>query len=61
MGYWISYNRAHFPQVFTISGEENMTALHGNYFSYRDTPRAVIMAREQAKVVDEETMVKFMR
>jgi len=60
-GYWISYNRAHFPEVFTISGEEDMTSLHGNYFSYEESPRAVIMRREQAGVVDEETMIQFMR
>jgi len=60
-GYWISYNRAHFPEVFTNSGEEDMTSLHGNYFSYEESPRAVIMRREQAGVVDEETMIQFMR
>ena len=38
-----------------------MALKHGEYFSYTDTPRAKIMAREQAKVVDEETMIQFMR
>ena len=61
LGYWISYNRASFPQAYSLSGQEEMANLHGSYFSYRDTPRAVIMAREQAKVVDEETMIRFMR
>ena len=61
LGYWISYNRAHFPEAFALSGEENMTSLYGDYFSYKKSPRAVIMRREQAGVVDEETMIQFMR
>ena len=60
-GYWISYNRAFYPEVHTLSGEADMALKHGEYFSYTDTPRAKIMAREQAKVVDEETMIQFMR
>ena len=60
-GYWVSYNRAFYPEVFKMSGGENMTSLHGDYFSYRDTPRAKIMRREQAMVVSEETMISFMR
>ena len=50
-----------YPEVFTISGGRNMSQLHGDYFSYRDTPRAKIMRREQARVVSEETMISFMR
>ena len=38
-----------------------MAEKFGEYFSYTDTPRAKIMAREQAKVVDEESMTEFMR
>ena len=38
-----------------------MAERYGEYFSYTDTPRAKIMAREQAKVVDEKTMTEFMR
>ena len=60
-GYWVSYNRAFYPEVFNISGGLNMTSLHGDYFSYRDTPRAKIMRREQAMVVSEQTMISFMR
>ena len=61
LGYWVSYNRAHYQEVFSVSGEEGMASLHGNYFSYEDTARAVIMRREQGKVVDEQTMMQFMR
>ena len=38
-----------------------MAEKYGEYFSYTDTTRAKIMAREQAKVVDEESMTEFMR
>ena len=38
-----------------------MAATHGNYFDYSTTPRAVIMSREQANVVDEDSMINFMR
>ena len=38
-----------------------MAERYGEYFSYTDTPRAKIMAREQDKVVNEKTMAEFMR
>ena len=38
-----------------------MEEKHGKYFSYTETPRAKIMAREQEKVVDEASMIQFMR
>ena len=60
-GYWVSYNRPFHPEVLKISGGDTMTSQHGDYFSYRDTPRAKIMRREQARVVSEDTMIQFMR
>ena len=38
-----------------------MAEKYGEYFCYTETPRAKILAREQAKVVDEESMTEFMR
>ena len=38
-----------------------MAERYGEYFSYTETPRAKIIAREQAKIVDEKTMTEFMR
>ena len=38
-----------------------MAEKYGEYFSYTETPRAKIMASEQGKVVDEESMTEFMR
>ena len=60
-GFWASYNRAFYPEVHRLSGGEGMAEKYGEYFSYTETPRAKIMAREQARVVDEETMTEFMR
>ena len=60
-GYWVSYNRAFYPEVHLLSGGEEMATSHGNYFSYKSTPRAKIMTRKQVNVVDEESMIKFMR
>ena len=34
---------------------------HGSWFSYDKTPRALIMEREQNKVVDELSMMDLMR
>ena len=34
---------------------------HGSWFSYSQTPRAKIMAREQGGVTDEASMIKLMR
>ena len=60
-GYWASYNRAFYPEVHRLSGGEEMAERYGEYFSYTETPRAKIIAREQAKIVDEKTMTEFMR
>ena len=60
-GFWASYNRAFYPEVHRLSGGEEMAEKYGEYLSYTETPRAKIMAREQAKVVDEESMTEFMR
>ena len=59
--FWASYNRAFYPEVHRLSGGKEMAEKHGHYFSYTETPRAKIMAREQLKVVDEDSMTKFMR
>jgi len=60
-GYWGSYNRAFYKEAFLLSGAEDMVKEHGSWFSYQDTPRALIMARDHHNVVDESSMVQFMR
>jgi len=60
-GYWASYNRAFYPEAFNMSGAQDLVDKHGSWFSYSETPRALIMARDQGGVVDEESMIKLMR
>jgi len=60
-GYWASYNRAFYPEVFEQSGAAELTKKHGSWFSYDKTPRALIMARDHDTVVDEQSMMKLMR
>eukprot|EP00092_Neocalanus_flemingeri_P103747 GFUD01132790.1.p1 GENE.GFUD01132790.1~~GFUD01132790.1.p1 ORF type:complete len:586 (+),score=132.83 GFUD01132790.1:1-1758(+) len=60
-GYWASYNRAFYPEAFKISGAQEKVDKYGSWFSYSETPRAKIMARDEGKVVDEESMIKLMR
>jgi len=60
-GYWASYNRAFYPEVFEQSGAAELSKKHGSWFSYDKTPRALIMARDHDTVVDEQSMMKLMR
>ena len=60
-GYWASYNRAFYPEAFNISGAQDMVDKYGSWFSYSETPRALIMERDQGGVVDEDSMIKLMR
>merc|ERR1719400_3003219 len=39
-GYWASYNRAFYPEVFHQTGAAELTKKHGSWFSYDKTPRA---------------------
>jgi len=59
--YWASYNRAFYPEIFINSGAQEMVDKHGSWFSYSETPRAKIMARDHSSVTNEETMIKLMR
>ena len=60
-GYWPSYNSAYFPKIFAISGAPELVKKYGNWFTYDQTPRALIFARDHSKVVDMKSMEKLMR
>jgi len=60
-GYWASYNRAFYPEAFEISGAKEKVDEYGSWFSYHETPRAMIFARDHLKVINEESMIKLMR
>jgi len=49
-GYWASYNIPYFPEMFNYSGCSSYQQQYGNYFSYCQTPRAKIFARDQSRV-----------
>ena len=53
-GYWSSYNRAFYPEIFEKSGAPEMVTKFGDWFTHKDTPRAQIFRREQKKVKDTE-------
>ncbi|XP_050533950.1 putative phospholipase B-like 2 [Daktulosphaira vitifoliae] len=59
--YWASYNVPAFPNIFNMSGSREMQDRYGRWFSHSDTPRARIFARDQIKVVDEQSMLNLMR
>jgi hypothetical protein len=60
-GYWASYNIPYFPDIYDASGYGKMKSKYGDYYSYKDTARARIFARDQKQVEDVDSMMKLMR
>ncbi|CAF0742378.1 unnamed protein product [Adineta steineri] len=61
-GYWASYNNVYFPDFRDLSGEEAMVQKMGpELYSWANSSRARIFARDQDKVVDLPSMIKMMR
>jgi len=61
LGYWPSYNRAWFPKVAALSGQDEMAAAHGEYYTHQLYARAKIFRRDQGLVKDRESMRRIMR
>ncbi|CAF4416325.1 unnamed protein product, partial [Adineta steineri] len=60
-GYWASYNNVYFPDFRDLSGEEAMVQKMGpELYSWANSSRARIFARDQDKVVDLPSMIKMM-
>lgn len=59
--YWASYNVPYFPFIFNVSGNYEMERIHGSWFSYSETPRARIFARDHVKIHCENCMLHLMR
>lgn len=59
--YWASYNIPYFENVYNISGYLEFREKYGDFFSYTNTARAKIFARDHQNVVDLEGMKKIMR
>jgi hypothetical protein len=60
-GYWGSYNRAYFEDIFRISGGQEKYERFGDWFSHKNTPRAEIFRATHATVTDKQTMYYLMR
>ena len=60
-GYWKSYNRAFYPDIFEKSGAPDMVEKYGDWFTYDKTPRSVIIDRDHANITDMDSFIKFMR
>ena len=60
--YWASYNNVYFPDLRDLSGEEAMVQKKGpELYSWKNSSRARIFARDHVKVVDLPSMIKMMR
>ncbi|KAL8560033.1 hypothetical protein ACOMHN_041503 [Nucella lapillus] len=59
--YFPSYNVPYFPEIFNASGIPAMVAKYGSWFTYNETPRALIFKRDHVKVKDLQSMTKLMR
>lgn len=60
-GYWPSYNAPYFPLIYNLSGTPALVEEYGDWYSYNNTPRALIFKRDQGNVVDIDTMTTLMR
>ncbi|XP_029913074.1 phospholipase B-like 1 [Myripristis murdjan] len=60
-GYWPSYNIAFHRKIYLLSGYEEMWKEHGDDFSYDLCPRAKIFRRDQATVMDLDSLKHIMR
>jgi len=56
MGYWPSYNRPYFPDIFDAMGYTKAVQAHGDSYSYAKCARANIFRRDQSNVVDLTTL-----
>ena len=61
-GYWKSYNRAYYSDIFKLSGAQKMVEKYGgDWFTYDKTPRSVIIDRDYKNITDMDTFMAFMR
>ena len=60
-GYWKSYNRAFYRDIFEISGAPDMVEKYGDWFTYDKTPRSMIIDRDHGNITDMDSFIKFMR
>ncbi|XP_021942311.1 putative phospholipase B-like 2 isoform X2 [Zootermopsis nevadensis] len=59
--YWPSYNTPYFPDIYSMSGQGELAAKYGDWFTYDRTPRALMFRRDHVKVNDTSSMIALMR
>ena len=60
-GYWKSYNRAFYPEIFQKTGAPDLVYEFGDWFTYNETPRSKIIDRDHSKIHDISSLMKVMR
>ncbi len=58
--YWASYNVPYFPDIYRLSGNEEMFEQYGNSFSWSMCPRAQVYSRDHSSVSDLESKSCFL-
>jgi hypothetical protein len=51
-GYFASYNKPYFEEIYNVSRYPEFVAKHGVGFSYQLAPRAEIFRRDQSKALN---------
>ena len=49
--YWGSYNRAFYPEIQELTGQNDKVKQFGDWFTHDKTPRALIYKRDHNKVL----------
>ncbi|XP_077523111.1 putative phospholipase B-like 2 [Amblyomma americanum] len=58
--YWPSYNVAYFDDIYRATGQPPKLEKYGDFYSYENCPRARMFRRDQAKLTDMDSIVKYM-
>ena len=59
--YFPSYNTPFYPFIFKLSGGPALVRKYGDWFSYKNTPRALIFKINHTSITDINSMTKLMR
>jgi len=60
-GYWISYNRPYFQDIFNISGQPALVKKYGDHYNWTLNARGQIFRRLMPDVIDHDSYRRIMR
>jgi hypothetical protein len=60
-GYFASYNRPFYPEIFNVSNQEALVRKHGDHYSWSKTARAQLFAGLQGNVKSAEDYARVIR